>query len=112
MNKALSGQAEAKATRIRDWVSITRAPIFRRRRWIVSKSDRFNPAAFGMAERTARIIQQAMVWRISRIWLAVAGEQGCTIALQPGFVELDQILHLTAGAIDTLIELLRGAVGE
>ena len=75
MNKALSGQAEAKATRTRDWVSITRAPIFRRRRWIVSKSDRFNPAAFGMAERTARIIQQAMVWRISRIWLAVAGEQ-------------------------------------
>ncbi len=57
MNRILSGQADAKATRILDRVSMIRAPIFRRRRWIVSKSDRFNPAAFGMAARTPRIIQ-------------------------------------------------------
>jgi len=74
-NRWASGQAEAKATRMRVAVSMTRAAILRRRRRIVANSALASAAPFGMACWTRHISQYAAVCRIRRIWLALADRQ-------------------------------------
>ncbi len=54
---AASGQAAAKARRIRDAVSMTRAPSLRSRRRIVVNSALASACAFGIALRTVSMSQ-------------------------------------------------------
>src|SRR5580692_3637288 len=56
-----SGQAAAKANRIREAVSMTRVPSFKRRSRMVANSAVASRCALGIASRTVRISQYAAV---------------------------------------------------
>ena len=72
-NKAASGQAEAKATRMRVAVSMTRAATLSSRRRRVANSALASAADLGIACWMRHMSQYAAVWRINRIWFALTG---------------------------------------